>query len=632
VNGTELWKSDGTAAGTVMVKDISTGLVSSEPINLTAINGILYFTAFHEIIGRELWKSDGTTSGTVMIKDINSGSGSSNPTYLTNINGVVNFSADDGMNGTELWKSDGTSSGTVMVKDIVPGSQSGFPRNLIAFKNKLNFSAVNEYGIDKLWESDGTDVGTEIVFNGDLIVSSNPNFTPINDNLFFVGSINNSGYELLKYTSIPAQPGTISGNTSVCYGSSLTYSISTVAGATSYSWTLPSGWSGSSTSTSISATPGTTGGTISVVANNSNGTSASRTLDVTVKAIPSQPGTISGNTSLCQGSSLTYSISSVTGATSYTWTLPSDWSGSSTSTSISATLGTTGGTISVAANNSCGTSTSRTLDVTFTALPARPGTISGNTSVCQGSSGTYSIPAVTGATSYTWTLPLGWDGSSTSTSLYATPGITGGTISVAANNSCGMSSSRTLSVVMASKPTVITTNISEATTSTAIAGGNITSDGGADIIERGVCWSTTINPTISDSKTSEGASEGSFNSTITSLTYGISYYIRAYATNCSGTSYGSEITYFHNTTDIVETQSDKITIYPNPVYGIMNIEYKYDIYRTINIINPQGILLKIEKVVSPSQQLDFSKYEPGLYILEFVKSGSEIERIRVINH
>jgi hypothetical protein len=86
--------------------------------------------------------------------------------------------------------------------------------------------------------------------------------------------------------------------------------------------------------------------------------------------VPAQPGTITGNTSVTAGSGQTYSIAAVSGATSYTWTLPSGWSGSSTSTSITATAGTAGGNISVTANNSCGASTARTLAVTVTASNA----------------------------------------------------------------------------------------------------------------------------------------------------------------------------------------------------------------------------------------------------------------------
>ena len=253
-------------------------------------------------------------------------------------------------------------------------------------------------------------------------------------------------------TVIPAQPGSITGTTTVCQGSSNTYSISSVSGATSYTWTLPSGWSGNSSSTSIAAIAGASGGTISVTANNSCGSSISRTLSVSTTVIPAQPGSISGLTSVCQGSSNTYSISSVSGATSYTWTLPSGWSGNSSSTSVAAIAGASGGTISVTANNSCGSSISRTLSVSTTVIPAQPGSISGLTSVCQGSSNTYSISSVSGATSYTWTLPSGWSGNSSSTSIAATAGASGGFISVAANNSCGSGASRTLSVSVTATP------------------------------------------------------------------------------------------------------------------------------------------------------------------------------------
>jgi uncharacterized protein (TIGR02145 family) len=253
-------------------------------------------------------------------------------------------------------------------------------------------------------------------------------------------------------TATPSQPGTISGNTTVCQSSSQTYSISSVSGATSYTWTLPSGWSGSSNSTSINAIVGSSGGTISVTANNSCGSSAARTLPVTVNTIPAQPGNITGPTTVCQGSSQTYSISSVSGATSYTWTLPSGWSGSSTSTSITATVGANSGSICVTANNSCGTSPLRCLSVTVSPIPAQPGNISGNTTPCQGSSQTYSISSVSGATSYTWTLPSGWSGSSTSTSITVTVGANSGSICVTANNSCGTSPSRCLSVTVSPVP------------------------------------------------------------------------------------------------------------------------------------------------------------------------------------
>ena len=92
-------------------------------------------------------------------------------------------------------------------------------------------------------------------------------------------------------------------------------------------------------------------------------------------------------------------------------------------------------------------------------------------------------------------------------------------------------------------PVLTTTAVSNITQTAASCGGNITSDGGATITTRGVCWSASQNPTITDSKTSDGTGAGSFTSNITGLIDGTIYYIRAYATNSAGIGYGSAISF-----------------------------------------------------------------------------------------
>jgi hypothetical protein len=89
-------------------------------------------------------------------------------------------------------------------------------------------------------------------------------------------------------------------------------------------------------------------------------------------------------------------------------------------------------------------------------------------------------------------------------------------------------------------PTVTTTDLTNITLSSALSGGNVTSDGGATVTGRGVCWSTTVNPTISDNKTTDSSGTGSFTSLITGLSLGTKYYVRAYATNSVGTAYGEQ--------------------------------------------------------------------------------------------
>ncbi len=253
-------------------------------------------------------------------------------------------------------------------------------------------------------------------------------------------------------SSAPAQPGAISGTTTVCQGTSQTYSVSAVTGATSYNWTLPSGWSGSSTSNTITSSAGASSGTVTVSATNSCGTSTLQTLTVTVNPVPSQPGTINGNNTVCPSSSNTYSVAAVTGATSYTWTLPGGWSGTSTTNSITTMSGATGGNITVTANNACGSSINSILPVTVSSAPPQPGVITGPTTFCNGSSNTYSIAAIAGATSYTWTLPSGWSGNSTTNTITAIASANGGVVSVTYTNACGTSPAQQLTVTVGSAP------------------------------------------------------------------------------------------------------------------------------------------------------------------------------------
>ncbi len=90
---------------------------------------------------------------------------------------------------------------------------------------------------------------------------------------------------------------------------------------------------------------------------------------------------------------------------------------------------------------------------------------------------------------------------------------------------------------------VTTKAVTNMNPTTAQTGGNVTSDGGASITAKGVCWSTNANPTTSNGKTTDGNGIGSFDSSITGLIAGASYHVRAYATNSVGTAYGNDISF-----------------------------------------------------------------------------------------
>jgi ELWxxDGT repeat protein len=167
-NGAQLWKTDGTLASTVMVKDIyaANGAYVSQ---LVSLGGQLAFLGDDGLSGDELWRSDGTATGTVRVKDINPGM----PDAVTNeepfavaFNGRLYFTATDGTGGYELWSSDLTEAGTQRVLDIFPGAEDAYPRQFVVHQGALYFTANDgAHGLE-LFRSDGTTAGTRAV--GDL--------------------------------------------------------------------------------------------------------------------------------------------------------------------------------------------------------------------------------------------------------------------------------------------------------------------------------------------------------------------------------------------------------------------------------------------------------------------------------
>ena len=161
--GRELWRSDGTESGTVMVADILPGPDSSDPRGLARVGARVFFEAASSASGRELWSSDGSPAGTALAADSAPLGADSHIASITDLAGEAFYTNDVAGAGRELWRSDGTAAGTRMVADIQPGDASSQPEQLVMLDSVLYFVADDGLNGFELWRSDGTEVGTSVV-------------------------------------------------------------------------------------------------------------------------------------------------------------------------------------------------------------------------------------------------------------------------------------------------------------------------------------------------------------------------------------------------------------------------------------------------------------------------------------
>jgi len=145
--GRELWRTDGTAAGTWMVRAIDPSCTGSAPFQLVELNGDLVFRADDGTHGSEPWASDGTYAGTRLLLDVNPGApGSGAGLHVRGLGSVALFAANDGANGQELWGTDGTAAGTQLVKDFYSGTKATSLIDSVVAGGRLFFSARDDTG------------------------------------------------------------------------------------------------------------------------------------------------------------------------------------------------------------------------------------------------------------------------------------------------------------------------------------------------------------------------------------------------------------------------------------------------------------------------------------------------------
>jgi len=421
VNGFELWKSDGTSGGTVLVKDIYSGGNSAYPSNLTNVNSLTFFSANDNINGTELWKTDGTTGGTVIVKDIFPGSSSSYPTNLKNINGKLFFSAIDSANGNELWMSDGTSTGTVRVKDIYAGTGSSSPASFAEFNLAAFFTADDGNSGAEIWTSTGTAIQTAL--SGDVnpgAGSSSPaNLTAVNSTLFFSANDGSTGTELWKLNLQLALTDTGMITNLTCNGNnSGAINLSVSNGNPPYTFL----WSNGATTEDISAL---SADTFSVVILDSWGWTIADTFIVTEPTALTVTLSSQTNVTCNGGNNGAVDISVSGGTTPYTFA----WSNFSTTEDISVLIAGNYSVLITDANNCTQTfSTSITQPLSVAATTSVT-----NTSCFGGNDGTASVNVTTGVSPYTYL----WDASTGSQTTQTATALSIGTYSVTVTDATG---------------------------------------------------------------------------------------------------------------------------------------------------------------------------------------------------
>lgn len=212
-SGREVFKTDGTVGDMALVEELNPGTSWANPSNFYRFNSTTVFVADDGTTGDELWKVDNASaSGVTRVKDIRTGTGNSNPQYFATLGSNLLFSATNGAtNGTELWLSDSNLNiaGTNMLKDINVGALDSFPKFLTTMGSRVYFQACETATDCELWNTDGTGPGTARLkdINPGTGTSSNPaSLVVIGSTLYFTATDGVNGIELWR--SDGTEPGT----------------------------------------------------------------------------------------------------------------------------------------------------------------------------------------------------------------------------------------------------------------------------------------------------------------------------------------------------------------------------------------------------------------------------------------
>ena len=308
---------------------------------------------------------------------------------------------------------------------------------------------------------------------------------------------------------------------------------------------------------------------------------------------PTQPGTISGAVTVCNGATNTYSITAVPGATSYTWVLPGGWSGSSTTTSINATASATSGNITVTANNACGSSTAQTLAVTVSVPNV---TASNSGAICIGNSATLTAG---GASTYLW-MP----GSLTTNPVTVSPTVTT-TYTVTGTDGNGCTNTATTTLTVNPLPTV---TMSAANTSTCI---NWTTD---------LLTGTPVGGTFSGT----GVTGTNFDPSVAGVGTWLVTYTYTDGNGCTNTATTNITVGLCTGTNQIANENE-IIIYPNPFTSVVTLSLSKGL-GLVTVYNTLGEVVYNSQLVKGNNEIDLSEVPSGVYFIKMISDEGTVTK------
>ncbi len=521
--------------------------------------------------------------------------------------------------GTESTKSI-TVSPLPSAAGIISGSVEVCPNtnNIIYSINPVDYATSYTWTIPTGYTFVGGHTSNTITVNaGSNAISDSITVTPNN-----ACGIGEKSQLMVNILSAPQLTTFTASSAVVCPGQNdVVFAIADQGVGTQYHWSLPSEATGSSNTNSIGVdfSANFNGGNVAVFVSNTCGTSNSIFVPVSLSPTLGAAGTISGDNDVCQGTaSVTYSIPVISNATEYVWELPAGVLGTSTTNTITVeyTLGAAPGNITVFGKNNCYQSNVASLAVNVNDLPYISCSITGSLEVCQNQTNVqYSIPLITNATSYVWTIPTGAIGTSTTNIINVNfTNSESGIVTVAGVNDCGSGTPVEMPVVVNPIP--------EASFTQQVNAQNA-------VFTNTSSYSTTYEWLFGDGNSSTLPSP--------SHTYNQdgSYTIRLVAfNNCSSDTTYNQVTI--NTQGIESNESSNLfEIYPNPSStGIFNLAFITGKSEKIhiNITNNLGQIIYSTTIISHSgvntNTIDLSSFSKGLYFFS-TSYSTKVQKISI---